>query len=85
MTLQEIIQQLDELSPEELNELQFALNQRHGVRHPKDGLSPQERVLSLRAAARAIREGFTDEEWAQIEQDMNSEYVELIDDEPWKD
>ncbi|MBE2269022.1 MAG: hypothetical protein IAE80_12390 [Anaerolinea sp.] len=85
MTLQEMIQQLDELSPEERNELRRAIDQRDGVRHPNDGLTPQERVLSIRAAARAIREGFTDEEWAEIEQAMNAEYIEPFDEDEWKD
>lgn len=73
MSLKEIIQQLDALSPEELNELQTALDQRQGVRHPQDRLTPQERVRGLRAAAHTIRDGSTDAEWAQIEQDMNGE------------
>ena len=28
---------------------------------------------------------FTDAEWAQIERDMNGEYIEPVDDEQWKD
>ena len=85
MSLKEMIQQLDELSPEELNELQSALDQRQAVRQPQDRLTPQERVRGLRSAAHTIREGFTDAEWAQIELDMNGEYIEPVDDEQWKD
>lgn len=85
MTLQDMIQQLDELSPEERNELRRVIDQLDGVRHPNDGLSVSERVRHLRAAAFAIREGFTDEEWAQIEHDMNVEYIETVEDDLWKD
>jgi len=83
--LQEMIQQLDELSPEERNELRRAIDQLDGVRHPNDGLSPSERVHRLHTAADAIREGFTDEEWAEVEYAINAEYIEPFDDEQWKD
>jgi hypothetical protein len=42
-----------------------------GQSNPHARLSPEERVQRLSEAAGAIREGFTDEEWAEIERDMN--------------
>jgi hypothetical protein len=39
----------------------------------------------MEAAAVAIREGFSDQEWAEIEGDMNEEYIEPVSDDLWKD
>lgn len=83
MNLREVMKAVDELSPEDLRQLRDYVNQRATqTAHP---LSPEERIRRLDAAARAIREGFTDEEWRQIERDMNAEYVEPVDEDLWKD
>jgi hypothetical protein len=39
----------------------------------------------LDEAAKAIREGFTDEEWAEVEQAMNEETIEDVDLDQWRD
>jgi len=69
ITLQDVKKAVDQLSPEERAELQAYLAERENLMRD---LSPEERIQRLDAAARAIREGFTDAEWAEIEQAMNA-------------
>jgi len=38
-------------------------------------------IDALLEAARAIRQGFTDEEWGKVEQSMNEEYIEPVDED----
>jgi uncharacterized alpha-E superfamily protein len=84
MTLQDAIKVVDELSPDELQELRAYIDQRERE-SAIQSLSPEERIKRLDIAARAIREGFTEEEWAEIEQAMNEEYIEPVDEDVWKD
>lgn len=49
-----------------------------------DQLSPEERIRRLDEAARAIRAGFTEAEWAEVERAMNEEYIEPADPLPVK-
>ena len=85
MNLHEVIKLLDDLSPEELNELREQIEQRLETQASARGSTPDERIRRLNAAASAIREGFSDEEWAEVVRAMNEEYIEPIDVAPWKD
>jgi len=85
MTLREVIEALDELSQEELNELRAQLEQRLTLNAPARGTTAEERIRRLNAAASAIRKGFSAEEWTEVVQAMNEEYIEPLDDAPWND
>ncbi|MDL1901597.1 hypothetical protein FBR02_12585 [Anaerolineae bacterium CFX9] len=80
LNLQEVKEAVDHFSPEELRELREHLEKR-AVEILSNPLSPDERIRLLDEAAKAIREGFTDEEWEAVEQAMNEEYIEPVDDD----
>lgn len=80
LRLQEVKEAIDHLSPEELRELREHLDRRASENLPRHPLPPEERIRRLEEAARAIRAGWTDTEWAAIEQAMNEEYIEPLDD-----
>lgn len=84
--LNDIVNMLDALTPEELRELKMQVDEllEAGVESVR-GATPEERIRQLEAAAAAIREGVSDEEWAQIERDMNDEYIEPWDESEWLD
>lgn len=82
MTLQEVVKMVEALSPQEQVELREYLNQRPSYRQV---LSPQERVERLDRAAQSIRAGFSDDEWLEIEADMNRERTEAHDEDVWRD
>jgi uncharacterized alpha-E superfamily protein len=84
MTVKEMIARLDELTPAEMTELQGEIERRRNAAR-EHSISPAERVRRMRAAAQAIREGFSDDEWAVVERAINEEYVEPMDDEAWRD
>ncbi|MEP7293887.1 MAG: hypothetical protein ABI835_19015 [Chloroflexota bacterium] len=86
MTLRDMIKALDDLSDEELGELLDQIEHRLVPSSLARGSTPQERIRRLNAAASAIREGFSDEEWAEVVRAMSEEYVESMDDmQQWKD
>ena len=85
MTLQELIKAVDQLSPQERAELHAYLDPRKAQTRPAPALSPDERIRQLDEAAKAIREGFTDAEWEEVEQAMNAEYIEPWDESEWQD
>lgn len=85
MTLREVIEALDDMSQEELNELRAQLELRLTLNVSARGTTAEERIRRLNAAASAIREGFSAEEWTEVVQAMNEEYIEPIDDALWKD
>lgn len=85
LTLQEIKVAVDQLSPEDRAELLAYVEQLNEQINYLNGISPEERIRRLDAAAKTIRDGFTDEEWAEAQEAMNSEYIELIDEDIWKD
>jgi hypothetical protein len=85
MNLRDVIKVVDQLSPEELRELRDYINQREAQTSSEPVLSPEERIRRLDEAAKAIREGLTEEEWKQIENDMNAEYIEPWDEAEWSD
>jgi uncharacterized alpha-E superfamily protein len=84
MTVKEMIARLDELTPDEMAELQSEIERRKHAT-PAHVISPAERVRRMRAAAQAIREGFSDDEWAKVEKAINEEYLEPLDDDIWRD
>lgn len=76
MTLDDVMRIVDRLSPEERDLLREYLDkQQLNPGEPRTGTM---NVDVLTEAARAIREGFTDEEWDEIEAAMNDarSYVE---------
>lgn len=85
MTLDEMIKRLDDLSNTELNELRDRIDERLVTQPSTRGLTSDERIRRLNAAASAIREGFSDAEWAEVVRAMNDEYVEPVDDTQWQD
>lgn len=81
LNLQDVKEAIDHFSPEELRELREHLERRASEIQPSHLLSPEERIRRLEEAARAIRAGFTDAEWDEVEQAMNEEYIEPVDDD----
>ena len=77
--LQEVKEAIDHLSPEERAELRAYLDERRAAATPlRVGTM---NVDALLEAARAIREGFTDDEWNEVERAMNDEYIEPVDED----
>ncbi|MBK8022739.1 MAG: hypothetical protein IPK19_15230 [Chloroflexi bacterium] len=77
LNLQEVKAAVDHLSPDERAELRAYLDQGE-VRVLRAGTMDVDALLE---AARQIREGFTDEEWEEVERAMNEEYIEPVDDD----
>ena len=77
--LQEMKEAIDHLSPEERAELRAYLDQ--GEAQKTALRAGTMNIDVLQEAARAIREGFTDEEWEEVERAMNEEYIELVDED----
>lgn len=73
LNLEEVKAAIDQFSPEELHELRQYLEQRAREVLTQHPLPPEERIRRLDAAARAIREGFTEEEWEAVERAMNND------------
>lgn len=74
LNFQEMIRVVDQLSPEELRELRNYIDQREAQSQPAHRLSPEERIRRLDEAARAIRAGFTEAEWAEVERAMKGTF-----------
>ena len=72
--LREVKAAIDRLSPEEQAELRAYLNERAAT-------TATMRIDALQEAARVIREGFTDDEWEEVERAMNDEYIEPVDED----
>ncbi len=80
MNLQEVKEAVDHLSPEERAELRSYLDEQT-VQEEAPLKAGTMNVDALLEAAKAIREGFSDEEWEAIEQAMNEEYIEPVDED----
>ncbi len=77
LNLQEMKEAVDYLAPEERAELRAYLDERETEETTlRAGTMDVDALLD---AARAIREGFTDEEWDDVERAMNEEYIEPVD------
>lgn len=59
MTLQEVYEVIDTLSPDELHILRDYIDQRAHRHHPQRGLTPEDRIQRLDDAAAIIREGMS--------------------------
>lgn len=81
LNLQDVKEAVDHFSPEELRNLREHLENRAVEILTQHPLTPEERIRRLEEATRAIRAGFTDAEWDEIEQAMNEEYIEQVDDD----
>ncbi len=79
MTLQELFQAVDRLSPNEQNELRNYLNRLQN--DPSDVMSPAERAQRLDAAFDAFRIGLDDATLDEIVNAMNDDYIEPIGDD----
>ena len=77
--LQEVKEAIDHLSPEERAELRAYLDERRVAAMPLRAGTMN--IDALLEAARAIREGFTDDEWDEVERAMNDEYIEPVDED----
>ena len=77
--LQEVKEAIDHLSPDERAELRVYLDERGTAATPLRAGTMN--VDALLEAARAIREGFTDDEWNEVERAMNDEYIEPVDED----
>ncbi len=85
LNLQEVKEAIDHLSREELRELREHVENRFVEILTEHPVSPEERIRRLDAAAKAMREGLTKEEWEAVEQAMNEEYIEPWDESEWTD
>ena len=82
MTLEEIKQVVNELSVTDILALRGYLNT---IPIDVSAIPVQERIRQLQEAAREIREGLSSEEFELMIADMNSEYIEPLDDDSWID
>lgn len=76
MNLQAIKAAVDQLSSEERAELHAYLDE-YSESQPVLRVGTMD-IDVLLEAAKAIRENFTDEEWDELEQAMNGEYIESV-------
>ncbi len=73
MTLEDVKNAVDRLSPEERRELREYLDQRESVEQAvTEELSPEERIRRLDAAVEVIREGMTQAELDEMIDAMNA-------------
>jgi hypothetical protein len=77
MTLNELIQAIETLTPEELQQLRARIEQRQ-----REFVSGS--ANSLDRALAALRDGLTDEQIDQIEWAMNVEVIEPPDETAWQ-
>jgi|GEM_PF-1131317 len=85
MTLKDIQTAIDALSFEEIKQLRAYLDQREADLRPGQGKTPQERLRLFDEAMAEIRAGLTQTELDQLTMDMNSEYIEDVDVDEWRD
>lgn len=84
ITLREIIQLVDQLSPKEKDELRDYLGHSTPV-FDVEKLSPEERIRLMDEAVKAIREGLSQTELDEMIEAMNHKYIEPVDDDIWRD
>jgi hypothetical protein len=82
MTLQEIKQLVLELSYAEKKELRAYIGE---IVVDVENLPLEQRIHQLEEAAREIRAGMTQNELEMMFADMDSEYIEPLDDDSWID
>lgn len=84
MTFDDLIFAVDQLTPEQLAQLQTHIAQRF-LREKVHPISADERIRLLREAAAIIREGLSVDELADMIEAMNAEYVEDVEEDVWRD
>lgn len=85
MTLQDVKQAIDRLSPEERRELREYLEQCESTEQNVPQLTPAERARRLDAAFEQLRAGLTQAELDEMTEAMNAKYIESVDEDQWKD
>ena len=85
MTLKEIQTAINALSLDEIKQLRAYLEQREADLRPGRGKTPEERIRLLHKATAAIREGMTQTQLDEITDAMNTEYIEDVDVDIWRD
>ncbi len=85
MALSDLLRAVNVLSREELDQLYEYIEQLRERQEAARGATPEERIRRLNAAAHAIRDGFSEQEWEEVVDAINVEYIEPFDDEQWKD
>jgi hypothetical protein len=78
MTLEQIYQAIDQLTPEELGQVLAYVEQRR--REVADS-----RANTLMQAFDSLREGLTEKQLSDIEQSINFKYIKPTDESSWKD
>lgn len=76
MMLHDVIKAVDQFSPDELRQLREYIEEREHKTEPHGDLIDVEALLS---GLEEIREGVSEEEFAEIERAMNEEYPTLVD------
>jgi hypothetical protein len=76
MDLQALKEAVDQLPADEFQELKQHVDERAQQFQQKHD-DVETRIAALDEALAEFREGLTPEEWAEISQAMNSEYIEL--------
>ena len=85
MTLQEIIEAVDALSPDDMRQVRQHIEQKEHKKSQEPKL--QAGTMDADALFRAfdeIRAGFTEEELDEVEEVMNAEYIEPLDESEWE-
>jgi hypothetical protein len=70
-TLHDLMQAVNDLSYNELQQLRLHIDERVQQLKPAQGITPEDRIQRLEAAAAALREGLSEEQTAEITAAMN--------------
>lgn len=79
MSIDDLLEAVDQLNPDELRQLQQRITAR------RQQMSPDEVFATLQKAFADIREGLSEEELQDMVDAMNHEYIEPVDDDLWRD
>lgn len=87
MDFQTLLAEIDRLTPAQRQAIKLHIEQYEQIEHPAliSAETPAQRLDALEAAFTALREGLTEVELADLISDMNSEYLEPIDDSAFED
>lgn len=78
MSLEQLLHQIDQLTGDELRQLQEHIERRRRE-------AAEERVRAFDEVVAALREGLTEQEIEEIIAAINAEYIEPFDDSQWRD
>jgi hypothetical protein len=82
VTLTDILKALDDLSRDELRELRQQIDRRTATAELRAGTMD---IDALLRAAAEITNGLSDDELKRMTAAMNEEYIEIVDDDLWRD